>query len=213
MKTWASISPQLYIWDYVVNFAHYVMPYPNFAVLQPNIKTFKKNKSIGIMEQAAYQSRGREFSELKAYLIAKLLWNPDTSTNKVIADFIYGYYGRSGVYVKQYFDLTQSLVKPDTHMKIGIKPNDIMFTDEFVSKALYLFDEAGKVADNQEISSRVALSALPVYYLKCMRNPVEARESGLYNKALTIMQKEGVTFLAENSTSVERFKKHVEEAK
>ncbi|MBX3242505.1 MAG: DUF4838 domain-containing protein [Chitinophagaceae bacterium] len=215
LQTWAAISPQLYIWDYVVNFAHYVMPYPNFAVLQSNIKTFKENKSIGIMEQAAYQSRGGEFSELKAYLISKLLWNSEVNTNEVIDDFMYGYYGRSGKYIREYFNLAQSLITPATHMKIGVQPGDEMFTDEFVNQSLQLFSEALKVADNETIADRVELSALPVYYLKCMRNPAEARNSGLYAKAMSIINKEGVTHLAEAEylQSLERFKKKIENAK
>jgi hypothetical protein len=39
-----------------------------------NIKTLRDNNSIGIMEQAADQSRGGEFAELRAYVISKLLW-------------------------------------------------------------------------------------------------------------------------------------------
>src|SRR5690606_9364691 len=34
-KGWAAIAPHLYVWDYVVNFSHYIMPNPNFPVLQP----------------------------------------------------------------------------------------------------------------------------------------------------------------------------------
>lgn len=213
LQTWAAISPQLYIWDYVVNFAHYVMPYPNFAVLQSNIKTFKENKSIGIMEQAAYQSRGGEFAELKAYLIAKLLWNPDCNTAAVIDDFIYGYYGRAGLYVRQYFDLTQNLITPQTHIKIGLQPGDKLFSEDFIEKSLQVLNEAAKVADDDLIAGRVALASLPVYYLLCMRNPVMARTTGIYAKILQIIDKEGVTHLAEYNQSLERFKAYVENAK
>lgn len=213
MQKWAAISPQLYIWDYVVNFGHYIMPYPNFAVLQSNIKTFKENKSIGIMEQAAYQSRGGEFSELKAYLISKLLWNPDISTVEVIDDFMYGYYGRAGKFVKQYFDLAQNLITPQQHIKIGLQPGDKMFTDDFVQTSLALFNEADKVADNPTIKARIALSALPVLYLKCRRSPIISRTDGTYKMVLKIIEKEGITHLAESEQSIERFKKFVEEAK
>lgn len=213
MQKWAAISPQLYIWDYVVNFGHYIMPYPNFAVLQSNIKIFKENKSIGIMEQAAYQSRGGEFSELKAYLIAKLLWNPDINTNEVIDDFMAGYYGRSGRFIKQYFDLAQSLITPQQHIKIGLQPGDKMFTDEFVQTSLHLFSEAEKVADDPTIKARVALSSLPVLYLKCRRNPAASRSDGTYNTLLRIIEKEGITHFAESEKSIERFKKFMEDAR
>lgn len=212
MEKWAAISPQLYIWDYVVNFGHYSMPFPNFSVLQSNINSFKENKSIGIMEQAAYQSRGAEFAELRAYLIAKLLWNPDADTKVVIDDFIKGYYGRGGKYVQDYFHLTQNLVKPNTHMKLWMKPNDPLFTDEYVLQSLALFKEALKVAEDEEMAARISLSSLPILYLKCMRNPVQAREDGTYAEALRIIAKEGITLLAEAANSMERFKRHVENA-
>ncbi len=80
LQGWSAIAPHLYIWDYVVNFSHYIMPYPNFRVLKNNIRMFRDNKAIGIMEQAAYQSRGGEFAELRAYVISKLLWNPECDT-------------------------------------------------------------------------------------------------------------------------------------
>jgi hypothetical protein len=213
LQKWASISPHLYIWDYVVNFAAYTMPYPSFAVLQSNIKTFKENKSIGIMEQAAYQSRGGEFAELKSYLLAKLLWNPDVNTKDVIDDFIYGYYGRSGIYIKQYFYLAQNLITPQVHMKIGVKPDDKMFTDEFVHTSMALFKDADQVADNEDIRSRVALSSLSVLYLKCMRNPVASRKDGTYAEVLRIIDKEGVTLLSESTGTIDRFKKIIEAAK
>lgn len=212
MQTWAAISPHLYIWDYVVNFGNYITPYPNFAVLQPNIKTFRDNKSIGIMEQAAYQSRGGEFSELKAYLISKLLWNPERNTQEVIDDFMYGYYGRAGKYIQQYFNMLQGLVTPDTHIHIGLKANDKIFNDKFIDSASGLFNNAIIVAENETMLSRVKLASLQLLYLRCLRNPVAARNDGTYHAVLEITRKEGITYFAEDARSMERFKKLMEEA-
>ncbi len=212
LQTWATISPHLYIWDYVVNFAHYIMPYPNFYVLQPNIKTFRDNKSIGIMEQANHQSRGGEFEELKCYVISKLLWNPEADMQEIINDFIHGYYGRSGRYIREYFDLVHGLVKPDTHIHIRLEAKDKIFSDDFVNKSLAIFEKACKVADNQEILARVELVLLSVLYLKCRRSPVAARTDGTYEKLLTIVEKEGVTHFAEYRETKESFMKLVESA-
>lgn len=212
LQTWAGISPHLYIWDYVVNFAHYIMPYPNFYVLQPNIKTFRDNKAIGIMEQANHQSRGGEFEELKCYVIARLLWNPEADMQEVINDFVHGFYGRSGRYIREYFDLVHSLVKPDTHIHIRLEANDKIFTDEFVNKALAIFEKACKVADNQEILARVELVLLSVLYLKCRRAPVLSRTDGTYERLLKIVKKEGVTHFAEYRETKESFMKLIESA-
>jgi hypothetical protein len=197
LRNWSALAPHLYIWDYVVNFSHYIMPYPNFSVLQSNIQTFRENNSIGIMEQASYQGRGGEFSELRAYLISRLLWNPDCDVEKVINDFMYGYYGRSGKFIRQYFDLLQGRINAETHIHLGLSPDDEIFSDDFVSESCQIFEEAGKVADNEDILRRVEMASLPVLYLKCKRTPVLAKYDGTYAKFCTIADREGITFYAE----------------
>ncbi|MCY1723192.1 DUF4838 domain-containing protein [Prolixibacteraceae bacterium Z1-6] len=205
LKGWAAISPQLYIWDYVVNFSHYIMPYPNFGVLQTNIQTLRNNKAIGIMEQAAYQSRGGEFAELRAYLISKLLWNPECNVEKVIDDFMFGYYGRSGQYVREYFDMLQNRVTPETHIHLGLSPDDVLFSGSFVEDAEEIFRKAEKVADNPEILKRVEMVQLPILYLKCRQSPEMAVYDGTYAKFTRIVEREGITHYAESG------KKHRDE--
>jgi Domain of unknown function (DUF4838) len=197
LEGWSAISPHLYIWDYVVNFSHYIMPYPNFKVLQPNIQTFRDNKAIGIMEQASYQGRGGEFSELRAYLISKLLWNPDCNVDNVINDFMYGYYGRAGKYIRQYYDLLHGLITPETHIHFNLSPDDQIFSEQFIRDSYEIFEEAKKVAENGEILRRVELTSLPILYLKCLRLPLLAKYDGTYASFCAITEREGVTIYAE----------------
>lgn len=193
LNEWSSLAPHLYIWDYVVNFNHYLLPLPNFATLQSKIKTFQQNKAIGIMEQAAYQSRGGELAELRSYLISRILWNLDCNTEEVVNDFLSGYYGRAGVPIRHYFDLLQSLVKPDIHFAYGIQPTHEIFTEDFIRKADSIFAEAERVADNDDILQRVELASLPILYLKCMRSPTSAKHDGTYDKFCRITEREGIT--------------------
>lgn len=193
LKEWSAISPHLYIWDYVVNFVHYLSPLPNFATLQPKIKTFQQHKAIGIMEQAAYQSRGGEFAELRSYLLSKILWDPDCNTEEVVNDFLAGYYGRAGASIRRYFDLLQSLVKPDVHFAYGIQPSDEIYSEDFIHRSENIFAEAESVADNVEILHRVELASLPVLYLKCMQAPASAKQDGAYEKFCRIAEREGIT--------------------
>ena len=214
LHKWSAISPKMYIWDYVVNFSHYIMPYPNFNVLQPNIKTFKKNNAIGIMEQAVYQSRGGEFAELRAYVIAKLLWDVDCDVDKVIDDFMYGYYGRSGQYVREYFDLLHAQITPDTHIHFRLKPDDKIFSDKFIRNADQLFNKAEIVADNDEIKERVEMARLPLMYLKCRRDPVNSKYDGTYDRFSNIVEREGITHFAESGKpNVEDFHNRIKNAR
>jgi hypothetical protein len=72
LQGWKSVSPNLYIWDYVVYFQHYIMPFPNILVLQSNIKTFQENNSIGIMEQGRRICGVKIICDLKAALESRL---------------------------------------------------------------------------------------------------------------------------------------------
>jgi len=198
LEGWSAVAPHLYIWDYVVNFGHYILPYPNFRVLQPNIQAFRDNHAIGIMEQAAYQSRGGEFAELRAYVISKLLWDPECDVEKVIDDFMSGYYGRSGQHVRRYFDLLHGRITPETHIHLGLTPDDKIFSDEFVRQAEEIFDEAEAVADTEETRQRVEMARLPVRYLKCLRSPLEAKEDGTYARFCAVAEREGITHYAES---------------
>lgn len=209
MKAWSDISPQLFIWDYVVNFARYIMPYPNFKVLQPNIQTFQHNKAIGIMEQGAYQDRGGEFSELKAYIIAKLLWDPYCDVESVIDDFMAGFYGRAGTFIREYFDLLQNQITPETHMFIGLKQDDPIFSDDFVKRSMEILYNAHRVADDDEISRRVEMATLPILFLKCKRSPEVARVDGTFQKLLSIIEKEGITMISEYGENLDAFKEFV----
>lgn len=210
LEKWSDISPHLYIWDYVVNFSHYIMPYPNFKVLQPNIQTLRDNSSIGIMEQAAYQSRGGEFAELRAYVISKLLWNAEADVDKVIDDFMYGYYGRSGQYVREYFDLLHSQITPKTHIHLGLRPDDKIFSDNFVREADKIFDKAEIVAENDKMKERVEMARLPLMYLKCKRYPVNSKYDGTYARFNKIVEREGITHFAEaGQTHIDAFNEQV----
>ncbi|MDQ1257527.1 MAG: hypothetical protein QG656_2133 [Candidatus Hydrogenedentes bacterium] len=214
MEGWAAIAPHIYVWDYVVNFSHYILPYPNFPVLQPNIQSFRANHAIGIMEQAAYQSRGGEFAELRAYVISKLLWNPECDVETVIDDFMYGYYGRSGQYVRQYFDLLHGRVTPDTHIHLGLRPDDKLFSDDFVREAETIFAKAQAVADTEDVRQRVDMASLPVLYLKCKRMPFEAKQDGTYARFCAISEREGVTYYAESGADHRKaFHEEVESAR
>jgi len=214
LRGWAEIAPRIYIWDYIVGFGNYVMPFPNYAVLQPNIQTFRDNNAIGVMEQAASQSLGADFCELKAYLVAKLLWNPDADVEAIVNDFIYGYYGRAGQQIRKYFDLTQSLVTPDTHFSIWIQPNHPIYTEAFIEKSAILFDEAERVAESPEMLARVERSRMPLLYLTCWHRPSQSLRDGTYARLLALKEREGVTHFAEHADEIwDRFTAHMEKAK
>ncbi|MBE7498964.1 MAG: DUF4838 domain-containing protein [Verrucomicrobiales bacterium] len=106
IRGWEKISDRLYIWDYTTDFAHYVQPHPNWFVLGPNVRFFAAHHVKGLFEQGAYQSHGSEFSELRAWVLAQLLWNPQLDDRALIREFLEGYYGPAAARpIQQYLEL------------------------------------------------------------------------------------------------------------
>ncbi len=95
LKEWSKICKNLYMFDYTTNYSHFLSPFGNFDVLQENIKFFRDNNVTGVYEEGNYiasKSDG-EFAELRCYMIAKLLWNPDCDIDELMYDFCEAYYG------------------------------------------------------------------------------------------------------------------------
>ncbi|MBM3880783.1 MAG: DUF4838 domain-containing protein [Verrucomicrobia bacterium] len=105
IRGWAQICKRLYIWDYTTDFAHYVQPHPNWFVLGPNVRFFARHNVKGLFEQGAYQSFGSEFSELRAWVLAQLLWDPTKDDRALIDEFLGGYYGPAAPHLRQYLEL------------------------------------------------------------------------------------------------------------
>ena len=106
IRSWNTKSKRLYVWDYVTNFSHYLLPHPNWFELGPNVRFFHRNGVKGLFEQGAYQSHGAEMAELRAWVLARLMWDPSLDDRALIREFLEGYYGREGApFVQQYLAL------------------------------------------------------------------------------------------------------------
>ncbi len=170
---WSAVTDKLYVWDYTTNFGHYVSPHPNFGCLQGNAQFFRDNHVVGLFEQGAYQAPHAEFAELRAWILAKLLWNPDQDIEPLYRDFFEGYYGPAAKPIRQYFDELQALVKPEENvLRIWSPPTAPYYTDAFFDRAARLWEEAeALVKDDPALSYHVRMSALPVIYAQLERSP------------------------------------------
>ena len=189
MQTWAEIAPHLFIWDYIVDYAQYVAPWPNFQVLAPNIRAFRDNKAIGVFEEAEYQSLGAEFEEMKSWVVNQLLWNPEQDTDSLVAIFINGFYGKAAPRVMDYYRLCQSLVKPDLHFGIYIRENHAIYTDDFLRQAFAILDEARGQADSDIIRQRVERVRMQPLFLHCLRHREQSRQDGTWEELILLMHK------------------------
>ncbi|MGQ9461724.1 MAG: DUF4838 domain-containing protein [Candidatus Fervidibacter sp.] len=201
IKAWQPVAPVLYVWDYTTNFAHYLQPFPNFEVLQANVQFFVRNGVKGLFEQGNYSPGGNgEMAPLRAYVLAKLLWDPDTDVKRHINDFLNGYYGKAAGPIRAYMELLHRQVREKGyHAHIYDPPTALYLnSDEFLEGAERLFDEAERLAESEEIRSRVQIARLPIWYVKIATNRVTGEErTNLLRKFLSIARKAGITHISE----------------
>ncbi len=113
LRDWHRLTDRLYVWDYTTDFANFLLPFPNWYVLGPNVRFFHRHGVVGLFEQGAYQSFGGEMSELRAWVLAQLLWNPYQDDRKLIREFLAAYYGKpSARYILDYFELIRQAARP-----------------------------------------------------------------------------------------------------
>ncbi len=181
LRAWASRADRLYVWDYVTDFSHYTQPHPNWFSLGPNLRLFQANHVRGVFEEGGTQSYGLEMSELRAWVLAQLLWNPRQDDRALIREFLEGYYGPAATPIARY--MTEMDRAANGWNLTCYSPTDAPFLR---FKPLAAAEEDWRqaeraVANNPEYLTRVRLGHLAVRYVWLARwDPLRAqcREMG-----------------------------------
>lgn len=169
MEGWSKISNNIFVWDYGINFDNYVSPFPNFHILQPNMQLFKKNNATMHFSQIG-GVKGTDFSELRSYLVAKLLWNTEADTEAIIKSFLNDYYGEDAApYLYQYLKLREGALigsnKPLWIYDTPITHKNGMLNAPMMKRYKQLFNDAEEaVANNPQYLNRVKEARLPIQY-------------------------------------------------
>jgi hypothetical protein len=168
VEDWGKIAKDIIVWDYVIQFTNLISPFPNLHVLQPNIQFFVKN-GVNAMFEQGNREVGGEFAELRGYMLAKLLWDPNLDADMLMNDFLNGYYGNAGPHIRRYIDtMRESQETSSMPLRIFGNPNEE--EKSFLSPGLMdtynmIFNEAEKsVADSAELLERVRIARLPVSF-------------------------------------------------
>ena len=125
MEDWHRLTDNLYLWDYVVQFRNFWDPFPNLHVLQPNLRFFRDNGAQMMFEQGTGPNNVSSWMDIRCYMLAKLLWNPDADIDSIMDDFYQGYYGDAGQYVKEIVDtMTNTMIESKMRLNIYGYPVD-----------------------------------------------------------------------------------------
>ena len=156
---WARVADHIHIWDYQVNFGDYFQPWPSFHAKAENLRLFARHNVTGVMVQGAYQAPGNERQLMRAWVFAKLLWDPSREVWPLMQDFARGYYGAAAAPVEEYNRMLYDC---------GLRHEgviDCLGAEAFAERAGALFDEAealARAAGDDGLLERVELARLPV---------------------------------------------------
>lgn len=166
LENWSRICARLFIWDYVTDFKTYIHPHPNWFTLGPNVRLFQKFGVQGLFEQGAYAGHGAEMAEMRAWVLAQLLWNPQQDDRKLIREFLDGYFGAAAA--KPIFQYLELMHAASAGVYLGCylrKEQSAHLNFTTLAKAEKLWQQAEKVsARDTEKDLRVRLAHLPVRF-------------------------------------------------
>ena len=201
LEAWRQLVQEIEIWDYMVDFSNYFMPYPSFYAIAANLRFFHEKKCLGVMIQGMRESRGGDRNEMRAWVFSKLLWNPDRDMRELVKDFNQGVYGAAAPWMDQYFDLVEAAGAK------GKKLLEFYTPKEFIDKATPCFDgaiDALRRAGQENLIPRVELEMMPLALMKMdwiMAHP-DRFDSGEFIRILnfisTVADRENIRVYREN---------------
>lgn len=184
---WKTQTDRLYLWDYVTEFTFFTLPFPNVYALKGNLQFFRDNNVKEMFAEGAQMGRHAAFAELKGWLLAKLMWNPDREVEPLIADFFAGYYGKAAPFVRVYFEELHRIQRdwsadPKRPLRIYGGVTRRSLPDDFVARAKVLWMNAvAAVKDDPELSYNVRMSEFSFDTLRLERmNPKPVPQEVLF---------------------------------
>lgn len=173
-KKWRNITKNIYLWDYAINFDNYFDAYPTVSIAQKNLQFYLKNGVTGIFMHGSDEGSFAAFGDLKAYLYAKLLNNPEIDLKPQIRLFLENKYPAFGKELADYYINIEEIAlnnKRQLDIYGGIKNSVYKYLkQEELNKILtYIISKRGEVKSAQLQASDVVLMSLVFQSLELLR--------------------------------------------
>ena len=140
---WCAITSRVYIWEHEANFWNPIQPHPNHFVIPDNVRFFAEHGVKGVMLEGK-GGQASEFRRMRAWVHARLLWDPHQDARKLMNEFLDAYYGEAGPFLMKWIELQQDAARrADDHVQGAYT----MYTDgwlrvEDLNRGMGLFDQA-----------------------------------------------------------------------
>lgn len=208
---WKKLSPRIFVWDYNVNFHYYHLPFPNHHVVAHNLQLFQENGVMGVLELGAYDAKWSDFSEMRQWVNAKLLWNPALSTDSLAQMFIQDYYGKAADKIWQYYQAICQLPTSRTHTDCHADPKEALYTSNFRKQSIALLEQAEQTAKedrkNKDILPRVRRVLAQALYTRTLLDGAASLTDGTYLRLKRIIDDDNTT-MRERGQTINQYLSH-----
>jgi hypothetical protein len=181
---WGKTGATVKIWDYTTQFTNFLAPFPNLHTLQPNVQLFANNNARWIFEQHSHNPS--ELFELRSYLLAQLLWNPQASYDSLYKNFMKLYYAKAAPFAEKYIDTVHTAMRSQQNFMLYLYGDPAQGFNSWLSEDRLKqynqwYDAAEKAAGNDTaLVSRVRAARMSVDYAVL---EYSRRSSGFYSLA------------------------------
>ena len=167
LQEWSRMADHFMIWNYVTDFTKYYQPHPNWHTAAPDLRFFRKCGAISIYEQGSWNGGGAvaDLADLRAWLLSKLLWNPDLDTEKLMDEFVTGYYGPAAPAVKSYLQVMEQSARrrPDCRNTCYARSTAGWLEPAMLVQSYREMEQAyGRVKDDPVYGPRMAAATVPI---------------------------------------------------
>ncbi len=177
---WAAKTERISVWHYCTDFRHLLMPFPDFNEFIPDIRTYYQNGVRGLFFQGSNHGPGGGDADLRAWVMARLLWNPFQDGMALVDEYLRGVYGPAYKPMRAGFDLVHDRVKdPDSHLHIFDPVTRKLWPQAVIDRLDSLHAVALRLAqDDASAAYYVKKSRMAVQYIDFVLNTGELKVEG-----------------------------------
>jgi len=170
LRGWNRLTQRLYVWDYTCNYNHFQMPFPNLDVLDDNMRTFRDHGVVGMFPEGN-ATFGGELGELRAWVLAQLMWDPNLEADALIREYVGAVYGPVAGPVMEFIDLQRTAIRETgDHVRIFESPDKYQYlSDDWLAKydaKLEQIEKGARASGDEVLIKRALRLRLPIWYTR-----------------------------------------------
>jgi len=177
LESWGNIAKNIVVWDYVVDFNHLLLPFPNYDVQKANMDFYVDNNVMGVFHQGS-REKGDEMADMRTYLLSRQMWDKDIDFEALMKKYIQLNYGEASPYIEEYLEtMSESYITHNKELNLYDNPSkhkhDYLSVSN-IAKYLQLTEKAmAAVQDDQMALEQVEKVRMCVLYAKCTESSLD----------------------------------------